>query len=81
MLQILSNGVHSTVAPLVDAARNATGAALVVKTVLYHESWLELSVLVLQSCKEGVTALCSCMVWFGWLDNCLSNDRASDPVY
>ena len=62
MLQVLSNGVHSTVAPLVDAASQATRAGLAVQAMLNHKSWLKLSVLVLQAQSESVTALCCCLV-------------------
>lgn len=59
MLQILSNAVQSTVAPLVDAASEATGAALAVKAMLNHESRLELSVLILQSYNLSQSQLCA----------------------
>lgn len=59
MLQILSNAVHSTVAPLIDAASEAAGAALAVKAMLNHESRLELSVLILQSYNLSQSQHCA----------------------
>lgn len=49
LLQVFSNGVHCTVASLVDAAILAIGTVFSLQAVLHHEAWLELSIAILQA--------------------------------